>query len=1040
MNCKLIASLLLFLSVPVFAQSAGGVAGISGVVRDPSGAAIPNAKVVISRANQGTLRNLQANDSGVFSAPALAPGPGYKVEVSAPGFSGYEAGGLELQVGQDLNLAVTLMVGSTVTQVDVTGAAELVNDTKSDLSQVVNTQQIQDLPINGRRVDNFVLLTPGVTNDGTFGLLTFRGIANGNSFLLDGNDSTERFFLENNGRTRILSQISQDAVQEFQVVSANFSAEYGRASGGVVNTVTRSGSNEFHGTGYWFYRNQDFNAHDPYATINPPDTRYSVGGSFGGAFIKDKLFYFVNGEFNHRDFPFADSYIKAGVIDPVNQVWIGCGVASGNVPAATPAQCAAINTLLPRFFGETPRNFDQPLGFGRIDYHFSDRNTFTASFNYMQFSSFNGLQQTNLVSTTGQAINGNGNDYGRVRNFKLGWTAVPNSSFVNEFRYGWATDLEGDDPNPALLGKGLGLLDVFVAGTTSTGVGLGPINYLPRVEPNEQRHEFADNVSWAKGPQIVKFGLDITSTRDYALFLPNLNGTYVYQTPNQFALDYSGNTSGAKNWQTFSQTLGTGATDMRINNYGFYVQDQWRATPKLTVNYGARYEYEPLPQPKVCNPDYPQTCHINSKATNLMPRVGIAYRLNDKTVLRAGYGLFYAPVPGATLMDLFLGNGVTQQAVSLSSTLPAQFAAGPIFPNNLASLPNGYQLGASSIQFAAPNWKTPYSEQATFAVERQLTHDIAVTATYMWSRGIQLYSERDLNLPPLSSLTYTYIIDDASGNQVGAYNTPMYLGSARPNPRYGAVVQDENGVTSFYNGLALQLQKRFSHGLLGNVSYTWSHEIDDGQGYGQATSNIFLSNAFTWLFNGNYRLDRGDGLEDQRQRLAVSWVWQPTFTHRSGAFYKYVVNNWQLSSLTTINSARAYGSPTVRLLDTPVVTGTLGPGVPGMFSNFSLNGSGLSGRVPFWPVNSVLQPALFREDVRLSKIIPIGERYKAYFNFEAFNIGNSWSPTSMTTQAYTESKGVLTLTPTAYGFGSSDSASPDGTLARRMQLSLRFEF
>ncbi|HEV3331178.1 MAG TPA: TonB-dependent receptor [Bryobacteraceae bacterium] len=1031
----LAASLLFFLSVPAFAQSAGGVAGISGVVRDRSSAAVPDARVVISRESQGTLRTLTTNESGVFTAPALDPGSGYTISVTAKGFAEYTAEHLDLQVGQNLDLNVSLDVGSNVTKVEVTGAAELVNDTKTDLSQVVDTQQIQDLPINGRRVDNFVLLTPGVTNDGNFGLLTFRGIANGNSFLLDGNDSTERFYMENNGRTRVMAQISQDAVQEFQVVSANFSAQFGRADGGVVNTVTRSGNNDLHGGAYWYYRNQNFNAHDPYASINPDDTRHDGGATLGGRFIKDKLFYFVSGEYVHRDFPIADSYIRAGVVDPVNQVWIGC------TTPATPAQCSAINALLPRFYGQSPRNFGQYLGFGRLDYHLSDRNSFTASFNYMQFQSPNGLQQTTLTSTTGAAINGNGNDYSRVRNAKVGWTSIPTSSLVNELRYGWDTDLEGDDPNPALLGKALGLLDVSV-----NGVQLGPINYLPRVEPRESRHEVADNLTWTKEKHTIQAGVDVTTSFDHALFLQNPNGSYTYQTATQFAQDYTGNTTGAKNWQRFTQTLGTGTTDMRINNYGFYLQDVWRVTPKLTVTLGARYEYEPVPQPKLCNQDYPDTCHINSQTTNFMPRVGVAYRLDGKTVLRAGYGLFYASVPGATLMNLWLGNGLTQQSISLSNTQPAQLAAGPAFPGNLSSLPAGYQLGTANIQFAAPNFKRPYSEQGTFAVERQLTRDTVLTASYIWSRGIQLYSERDLNLPPLSPLTYTYTIDDANGNNVGSYTTPIYLklptANGRPDPRYGSVVQAENGVTSFYNGLAIQAVKRFSHGLSGSLSYTWSHEIDDGQGYGQATQNIFLSNAFSWLFNGNYKLDKGNGEEDQRHRFALAWVWQPTFSHRSGAFYKYVVNNWQLSSVTTINSARPYGSATVNVLDTPIVTGTLGPGVPGMFSNFSLNGSGGSGRVPFWPVDSVNQPALYKEDARISKILPFGaeDRYKVLVSFEAFNISNSWSPTSMTTQAYTEAKGVLTLTPAAYGFGTSDSFAPDGTLARRMQVSVRFQF
>lgn len=1031
----LLLSILTF-SAGAFAQANAGLAAISGTVHDATGAVVPGAMVAVTNSIRGIERTTLSTEGGVFAVPALPPASGYTLKVSLAGFKGWEAKNFELQVGQSLDFKVTLDVAGAQAEVSVSADAPLVDSTKSGVAQVINQAQIDSLPINGRRVDNFVLLTPGVTNDGNFGLLTFRGIANGNSFLLDGNDSTERFFMENNGRTRVISQISQDAVQEFQVVSADFSAEYGRASGGVVNTVTRGGSNDVHGTGYWFYRNNSFNAHDPYATINPPDTRHQAGGSVGGPIVKDKLFYFLNGEYAHRNFPLADSIIRAGIVDSTAQTWIGCGVAGGGAPAATAAQCSAINGLLPRFFGQTPRHFSQPLGFGRLDYNVSPRHTLTASFNYMQFTSFNGLQQTVLTSTSGAAINNNGNNFARVRNLKVGWTFVPNANFVNEFRYGWATDLEGDDPNLALLSPSLGFLDVSVG-----GVQLGPINYLPRVEPNERRHEIADTATWTKGRHTVKFGYDMTTNSDYALFLPNLHGSYTYQTVNQFALDYTDNPTGAKHWQQFTQTLGNGTTDMRINNFGHFLQDQWRVTPKFTATLGLRYEYEPMPQPKVCNPDYRQTCRINARSTNLMPRIGLAYQLNDKTVVRAGYGMYYASVPGATLMNLFLGNGVTQQSVSLLATNATQLAGGPVFPNNLSSVPAGYQLGATNIQFADPNWKTPYSEQGTLAVERQLTRDIALTASYIWSRGIQLYGERDLNLPPLSNQTYTYTINDATGNTVGTYTTPMYLGT-RPDTRYGSVNQAENGVTSFYNGLALQLVKRFSRGFQGNVSYTWSHEIDDGQGFGQATSNIFLSNAFSWVYNGNYKNDKGDGQEDQRQRLAVSWIWSPTFTNRSGGIAKYLINNWQLSSLTTINSSRPYGNATIRLTDTPVVAGTLGPGVPGMFSNFSLNGSGLGTRVPFWPVNNVYQPALYKTDARLSKLLPFGDgnRYKLFLNFEAFNVSNSWSPTSMSTQAYTEAKGILTLTPTAYGQGLGDAAPPDGTLARRLQVSLRFQF
>jgi hypothetical protein len=231
----------------------------------------------------------------------------------------------------------------------VNSAAQLIEDTKTDVSQVIDTRELLNLPINGRRVDSFVLNTAGVTNDATFGLLTFRGVAGNNSFLLDGNDNTEQFYDENAGRTRIQSQISADAVQEFQVVSANFSAEYGQAMGGVVNTVTKGGTNNLHGTAFYFLRSTGFDAHDPFSQFNPTEHRIQTGGTVGGAIIKNKLFYFLSTDITRRNFPIVDTLVKTGAVDSTNQVWVGC------VLPATPAQCAAINALLPRFFSQTPR-------------------------------------------------------------------------------------------------------------------------------------------------------------------------------------------------------------------------------------------------------------------------------------------------------------------------------------------------------------------------------------------------------------------------------------------------------------------------------------------------------------------------------------------------------------------------------------------------------------------------------------------------------------------------------------------------------------
>src|SRR6266446_788141 len=243
---------LLAFAAGAWAQSGAGLGGISGVVKDASGAVVPGAKVTIANDGKGVRRTTAANAAGLFNAPALPPAQGYRVTVEFQGFAPFEQKDVGVEVGGSVDLSVTLAVSGAAAQVEVTSAAPLVEDTKSDVSEVVGKTEIDELPINGRRYDSFVLLTPGVTNDGTFGLLTFRGVAGGNSFLTDGNDTTDQFWSDAPGRNRLRSQISQDAGQEFQVVSAAYLPEFGRASGGVINTVTKSGTNVVHGTFFWF--------------------------------------------------------------------------------------------------------------------------------------------------------------------------------------------------------------------------------------------------------------------------------------------------------------------------------------------------------------------------------------------------------------------------------------------------------------------------------------------------------------------------------------------------------------------------------------------------------------------------------------------------------------------------------------------------------------------------------------------------------------------------------------------------------------------
>lgn len=293
---------LLVTESAVYGQSQLGTGAISGIVQDAGEAAVVGAEITISNASTGYERNIQSNDAGQFSVPVLPPGE-YAVRVSQQGFATLEQQNLIVNVGSATTLRLKLQPGTVSEIVNVTGSQ--INDTtKTEESTLINRTQINDLPINGRRSDQFALLAPGVTRDGRFGLLSYRGQSGVfNNFTIEGNDDNQAYFSEARGRTRIASSYSANAVQEFQVVQSNFLPEFGRSGGGGINAVFRTGGNDFHGDGFYYFRNQKLSARDPLATVKPFERRQQFGGSLSGPFVKDKAFFFVNYDQQLRDFP-----------------------------------------------------------------------------------------------------------------------------------------------------------------------------------------------------------------------------------------------------------------------------------------------------------------------------------------------------------------------------------------------------------------------------------------------------------------------------------------------------------------------------------------------------------------------------------------------------------------------------------------------------------------------------------------------------------------------------------------------------------------
>lgn len=1002
-----------FCGSPVSAQSLAGLGAVSGTVTDESGSVIPNAQVIVSNPGNGITRRLATNDSGYFLVPSLPPGPGYEVSVNKEGFAAYQAKQLLLQVGQNVTLSINLSVSQQVQTVTISDSTPIVEQSKSGVSQVVDSTQILNLPINGRRVDTFVLLTPGVTNDGFFGNVTFRGMPSGNAFLQDGNDTTLQFYNENAGRTRISSNISQDSVQEFQVQASGYSAEFGRAVGGVINTVTKSGTNNVHGTGYWFFRNRTLNARDRYAAVNPPEYRHQAGGSIGGPIRKDKMFYFANYEATRRGFPLVSSILNPQFFNAAGTFIGTCGA------PATPTQCSNAVDYFRRFFGRVDRSVTQDLYFAKLDWRPNDRNSFSANFNLLNWDSPNGIQSAAVLTNAG-AIGNNGLSTVKTRWARLAHTGVIHSNLVNEFRFGWYKDRLFDDVNYTLAPPG-----VRSAVTVQGQANLGVPNYLPRVQPTEDRFQFADNLSWTKGRHQFKFGVDIAHTRDVEDALFNAVGSFNYGTITAFAQDLT-NLDGGKRWQTYTQAFGPLVTRIFIRDYNFFAQDSWRLTNRLTLNYGLRYEFAQFAQPTQFNRDYPQTGQINQPASNAAPRLGLAYALNEKTVIRAGYGIFYARFPSATIARLHQLNGVVQRALTLQGNNANDLAVGPSFPNRLAALDRNPPPGTVTVSFADPNLATPYTQQGDFSIEREITRNMGITVSYLWNRALKQMSRRDLNIGPATG-SFTYRILDAPGSQTGTYTTPTYTIQNRVDPRYARVVLIDNGGRVWYDGLAVQFRRRASKWLEGTVAYTWSHARDLNQGGGNA--NVFLTDGPATLFNGDYNLEKGTSTLDQRHRAVFTGIVTPPRRQFGNGFANQLLNGWQLSFITTAASA-PYVTPTV------LVSGAQ---FPGMAFNNTLNGFGGSSQVPFLSRQSIPVDHLFRTDSRLTKMFTMRDRVQMHLNFEVFNTFNYVSNTAVNTQAFQALAGVLR--PVAgLGDGVASAGFPDGTNARRAQVSLRVVF
>ncbi|HMY76847.1 MAG TPA: carboxypeptidase-like regulatory domain-containing protein, partial [Blastocatellia bacterium] len=442
----LVVALMAMMNSALFAQSA--VTGaINGTVSDPAGAVISNATITIKSVGTNKEQTATTTGEGSFKFSNLQPGT-YTVTVAAPGFAEFKLTQVVVEVGRATNVEAGMRVAGSGESVQVIADAGLVNTENKEFTSNINQTSINELPINGRRWSNFAILTPSVVPDGSFGLLSFRGISGLlNNNTVDGGDNNQAFFGEERGRTRISYSISQSAIREFQVNTSNYSAEYGRAAGGVTNAVTKSGTNDLHGDAFYFQRNNEWGARNPLAFqsvlnngvssvvgIKPEDVRHQFGGTLGGPIAKDKLFFFFSYDQQKRNFPGLGIFTQPTYLNTVNRTAL-----TGAPRNLTNQQIDDTLAFLNSLTGTVPRRGDQIILLPKVDWQINSKNTFTATYNRLRWDSPAGIQ-TQATNTRGRASFGD--DYVDVDWFTGRLTSTVSSRVVNEFRFQIARDLE----------------------------------------------------------------------------------------------------------------------------------------------------------------------------------------------------------------------------------------------------------------------------------------------------------------------------------------------------------------------------------------------------------------------------------------------------------------------------------------------------------------------------------------------------------------------------------------------------------------------
>ena len=758
----------------LLAQATATTGQIEGTITDQNGAVMPGVTVTARNVGTGLERVGITDGTGLYRLNLLPLG-NYELAAQLQGFATVNRTGLVLQVGETLTVPLSMRVAAVTETVTVTGESPIVEVTRSQRAATINETAIDTLPINGRRFQDFILLTPGAAvepqRNGT-SLGGQRGI--NTSYSIDGASYDNPFFggIRGGERSDKAYTISQEAIQEFQVTNSGYTAEFGRSAGGVVNAVTKSGTNDVRGSAFWYFRNESMTTNDPFGRPPTDFKQHQFGGSAGGPIKKDKIHFFAAYDQQQTDIPFVVKF-------------------NGN-PAG-----------VPRFEGQegsfTQTN-DVFTLLGRVDYQLNNANHFWVRGNRSTNTGENGIVASSPTTST---VANNALEKDNTATVVGQLSTVLSANRLNEFRAQFSREDRPREPNT---------LDPTF---TVTGFGsTGRVSFLPSLETDD-RYQLIDSVTWILGAHSVRTGLDFNFTHTMQpFFLSRSAGEYRFNSLADYLTTVR---TGAQVWRDFRQGYGRADVDFWQKEYAVYAQDTWKFRPNLTVNYGLRYEAQLEPQPDKPNPALAGSNQIPSDTNNFGPRGGMAWDpwKDNKGAIRVNAGLFYSRTPALLIVSPITSNGQAQLQLSFTPTT----AGAPIFPNILSAPPTGTTAPRSNVNIFDPDFQNPRTVQISAGIEREIFTDLTVAADFTYSNSKNLQRLFDINLAPPSGRA-------ADGRL--AYLNP------RPNPSFNLIDRAESTAKARYNALTLSARKRWSgggewynRGLQFQAFYTNARSKDD---------------------------------------------------------------------------------------------------------------------------------------------------------------------------------------------------------------------